>query len=150
VVHFDSYASTVAHELIHSLPYLWSDDQMIKEFKKSWHNSADKKDGNGLQIMRCRERRAHVPAVMGGQEYAPWITQASYYHLIDQFLKSPDPAQVLVKGVPGQERKSLGRGPSARLPSPGGERDPTRTVSRQRLGPGPEGRDGDGPGQLSP
>jgi hypothetical protein len=98
VVHLDSEASTVAHELVHTMPFLWSSDQMVQEFHKDYHNRNDHNYGNGLQVMDFHWRRNHISAVMGSAGYLKWITQATYYHLLEEFRQRPDPDQVLVRG----------------------------------------------------
>ena len=98
VVHFDSSASTVAHELVHTMPYLWSSDQMLRDVKKRYHNSQDRNYGNGLRIIGFRDRRDGVQAIMGPQSFDNWITQGTYWHLLRQFRSRPDPELLLVRG----------------------------------------------------
>jgi hypothetical protein len=98
VVHFDSSASTVAHELVHTMPYLWSSDQMLRDVKKRYHNNQDQNYGNGLRIIGFRDRRDGVQAIMGPQSFDNWITQGTYWHLLRQFRSRPDPELLLVRG----------------------------------------------------
>jgi len=95
----ENYGSTVAHELIHSLPYVWSEDEMVEACGFSYHNSDDNDYGNGVEVYSFgafyRENRN---AVMGPVSLLPHITQCSYWHLIDQFQKPNDPELYLVRG----------------------------------------------------
>lgn len=98
VVHFDSSSSTVAHELVHTMPYLWSSDQMLRDVRKRYHNSQDQNYGNGLRIIGFRDRRDGVKAIMGPQSFDNWITQGTYWHLLRAFRSRPDPELLLVRG----------------------------------------------------
>ena len=103
VARHDSSQYTVAHELVHSMPYLWSRDQMVATFGKNYHNKADNDYGNGAYVSnRGAFLRKNLSAIMstGGIR---WITQATYWHLLSQFNQKPDPELLLVRGFVARE-----------------------------------------------
>jgi hypothetical protein len=101
---------TVAHELIHTLPYLWSDDQMNTEFGFSYHNG-----GLGAVCAEGFDVRDRIyygfninitEAVMYSASPKKWITQGSYWHLLDPLSKPfPDPDLLLVRGIVARDTK---------------------------------------------
>jgi hypothetical protein len=96
---------SVAHEVIHTLPWDWSDGEvkwMSAECALHYHGVADG-IAHGHQITQegapHRSRRDGSLPVMGSQGEDKWITQCTYRHLI-QVLSAgiPDPRVVLVQG----------------------------------------------------
>ena len=95
---------TVPHELLHTIPFSWDSGQMEGECGKDYHNAADRNYGNGVEIwdtLRFMKKRIH--AVMGPAHSSGWITQCSYWHLLDQLVGSPDPDLFLVRGFLGRQ-----------------------------------------------
>jgi len=101
---------SLAHELVHSMPYLWSVDQMVQNFGLNYHNSADNQYGNGVEIHQYyRVMRKHIHAVMGSAYIGKWITQGTYWHLLGEFRSRPDPELLLLRGYIAREgRKAAG------------------------------------------
>ncbi|MEO1803673.1 MAG: hypothetical protein AAFU33_02625 [Bacteroidota bacterium] len=98
------YATTVAHELIHSFPYLWSVDQMESSCGLNYHNSADGDYGNGVEVYSYgsfyRDKRN---SIMGSVSPFAFITQCTYWHLTQQFQQPNDPELYLVRGFLAQQ-----------------------------------------------
>lgn len=89
--------SDVGHELVHTFPFSWAEEEMLGLFQKDWHNKTDP-IANGIDVNAGGMRRDKARALMGPSGGAPWITQGTYWHLID-FLQTPvDPALLLVRG----------------------------------------------------
>ncbi|MFL5350439.1 MAG: hypothetical protein ACJ8AT_37180 [Hyalangium sp.] len=101
-----SYESwdTVAHELVHTLPEGWADDEMVKECGRNYHNKEDL-IANGERITQggvpaARERKAGMVPVMGPSVSIAkiWIAQCTYAHLLQQLTGAPpDPPVLLVR-----------------------------------------------------
>lgn len=93
---------TVAHEIIHTLPFVWAEESMMGLFGKEWHNKSTPL-AHGIDVVRTvGMRRDKSRAVMGPAGYVPWIAQGTYWHLID-FLRAPvDPELLLVSGLLGR------------------------------------------------
>lgn len=103
VLKMGSPAAVVGHELIHTLPYVWSGSNMQSECGFSYHNSADNDYGNGVSLLGYfATMRKGVDAVMGPVSGYPWITQCSYWHLLKQLQGAVDPELYLVSGFVGQ------------------------------------------------
>ncbi len=104
IMKMDNHATTVAHELIHSFPYLWSRSNMISECGFSYHNADDQDYAEGVEVYSYgsyyRDRR---DAIMGSVSILAFITQCSYWHLIQQFQQENDPELFLVRGFLAQE-----------------------------------------------
>jgi len=94
---------TIAHEYVHTTPYLWSATQMTAAFGFSYHNADDQKYGDGAEIHFGTEehRKSHMSALMGMESHIEkeWITQGTYWHLIGEFLAPHDPPVVCVTAV---------------------------------------------------
>jgi hypothetical protein len=96
---------SVAHEIIHTLPWDWSDGQvkwMPVECALHYHGTADG-IAHGHQITEegvpGRSRRDGSLPVMGSQAEGKWITQCTYRHLIEVLSAGMvDPRVVLVQG----------------------------------------------------
>lgn len=92
-----STAVTVAHELIHTLPFVWAEKSMLALFGKNWHNVEGSNIANGLDVS-VLQRHDKAGPVMNG--YNPqWISQGSYWHLIDLLRAPVDPELLLVSGL---------------------------------------------------
>ena len=91
--------TTLAHELIHTLPYLWSKPQMQALFGFSYHNSDDIGYASGPTVTRYyRERFDGTDAIMGPSGGSKWITQGSYFHLLSELRSVPDPDLIVTRG----------------------------------------------------
>jgi hypothetical protein len=106
LVNFDyGTPEVVAHEIIHTLPYIFSGDQMLAECDIDYHNVGSYRVGHGHRITfglkPFRERTDNSTAIMGPVAGGGriWITQCSYRHLL-QVLSAgvPDPRVLLVQG----------------------------------------------------
>lgn len=100
----DNKYTTVAHELIHSMPYLWSVTNMESNFGFNYHNDADHNNGNGVMIKsnyRIVQKDKH--AVMGSDYTVKWISQGTYWHLLNEFRSRPDPELLLLRGYIAQD-----------------------------------------------
>lgn len=86
----------VAHEIVHTLPYIWADKAMLALFQKNWHNKTDR-IAHGIEANGLRRDKSR--AVMGPSGGAPWITQGTYWHLIDLLHAPVDPELLLVRGL---------------------------------------------------
>jgi len=94
----------IAHELTHSLPLtsgtLWSPEPACT---KNYHNTTDKV-GAGHRITlggaENRKRLDKVTSIMGNAKVPQWITQCTYWHLLNVFSKPtiPDPELLLIRG----------------------------------------------------
>jgi hypothetical protein len=101
---------TVAHELVHSLPEGWADDEMQKECGRNYHNKSDP-IANGEHITEggvpaTRERKAGMLPLMGPAVAfsKTWITQCTYAHLLQQLSGGPpDPPVLLVRAFLSKE-----------------------------------------------
>jgi hypothetical protein len=96
---------SLAHEVVHTIPYLWSSPQMVSIFGINYHNDADNQYGDGVEIWPdgFRFLRKRIYAVMGSEHFGKWITQATYYHLLDELRTKPDPELLLVRGYIARE-----------------------------------------------
>lgn len=99
VARHDTNFESIAHELIHSMPYLWSKDQMQSLFGINYHNAADGKYGEGMDVRSwggLRKKDEH--SIMGSAYIGKWINQGTYWHLLNEFRSKPDPELLLVRG----------------------------------------------------
>ncbi len=97
------YATSVAHELIHSIPFSWADNGMTAECGKNYHNSYDNDYGNGVSVRSYGAfYREGKPAIMGEANSFSYITQCSYWHLLKHLQGAVDPPMYLVRGFLGQ------------------------------------------------
>ncbi len=105
----DARVMTIGHELTHASPFVWSDDQMKGLFGFSYHNEEDKHYASGPRIAPNRKPFANVRSMMGPVG-SDWITQGTYWHLLQQFQGAPDPPLVVVRGYLGRQGdRVLGR-----------------------------------------
>lgn len=111
----DEVAFSLAHELIHTLPYHWSDawpfgGAIGSECGINFHNAddaAENRIAHGLEITRNGSAkdaigvgvRKMVP-IMAGQHIEKWITQCTCLHLLKELTKTAiDPAVILMRGL---------------------------------------------------
>ncbi|MFZ5826615.1 MAG: stalk domain-containing protein [Bacillota bacterium] len=93
----------VAHEVVHTLPHLWSEEEMAAACGVNYHNWG--RFGNGHRIIlggaENRERKERYPGLMGPatREADYWIEQCTYWHLLDQLVAIPDPELLAVRGL---------------------------------------------------
>ena len=92
-----SLVGTIAHELAHTTPFIWSRDQMIGAFGFSYHNRDDQRYADGVELFPARSRHDTVESLMGPTG-GKWITQGTYWHLLEQFLARPDPPLIVTRG----------------------------------------------------
>lgn len=98
---------TVAHELAHTLPYVWSSGEMNRDCKEpgDYHNQGVLW-ANGIRIDTAgvpgpRRFVDHDWTIMGGGDDNPdhtWIAQCTYWNLAKTLRKKPDPPALLVRG----------------------------------------------------
>jgi hypothetical protein len=93
----------VAHEFVHTLPFLWSDKEIERDCKTENYHNREMPIAHGILITeRSRQRQdARVP-LMGPIGGTNWITQCTYWHLIEQLRSPPDPRVILVQGRLGR------------------------------------------------
>ncbi|HEX9664669.1 MAG TPA: hypothetical protein VGA49_02500, partial [Patescibacteria group bacterium] len=95
---------TVAHEIAHTLPYLWSSSQMASQCDINYHNLEDRY-AFGHQIVEAgeqnRRRQAQKISIMGSEVSASayWMDQCTYNNLLNQLQKKVDPEIILVRGT---------------------------------------------------
>jgi hypothetical protein len=96
---------TVAHEIVHTLPFAFSGDQMLAECGIDYHNVGSYRIAHGHRItLRSRTRRERArmdnsQAIMGPGSGLLWITQCTYWHVLNVLSAGvPDPPVVLVQG----------------------------------------------------
>lgn len=101
--------STVAHEIVHTLPSGWAKEGMEAECGRAYHNLYDPV-ANGERITEGgevrRERKAGMIALMGPAVSTSkiWVTQCTWWHLLEQFIAGPaDPPVVLVRAWLGKQ-----------------------------------------------
>ncbi|MBV8172775.1 MAG: hypothetical protein JO219_12685 [Candidatus Eremiobacteraeota bacterium] len=98
---------TEAHELAHTLPYLWSSIQMNKQCKQpgDYHNKAVlwangyRIDTNNAPGPRVEEMRQYPFFGVTSPQGSVWIDQCTYWNLARTLVAEPDPAAMLVRGV---------------------------------------------------
>lgn len=112
---------TIAHELAHTMPYIWSRDQMISQCGLDYHNTLNPV-AHGFRITygSAPAARVHVApgtleimgngqlvaapvapgdAVYNANAYTEWISQCTYSNLAQFLQKRPDPQLLLVRGM---------------------------------------------------
>jgi hypothetical protein len=101
----------VAHELTHTLPYLWSSDEMQEECAVDFHNT-DAVNAAGFQLMSGmsevrRLQDAKKSLMSSNQRKGQWIDQCTYRHLVDVLQNPPDPRVLIVQGLLQQAGDTL-------------------------------------------
>lgn len=96
---------TAIHELIHTMPWAWSDAQMVNLCGQSYHNKSDGV-ANGVRMYNMgelsdRNEIDRLPPVMGpaDSDLGVWVTQCTYYHLTQYLAPSSDPPMILIRGI---------------------------------------------------
>lgn len=101
----DRTYTTVAHELVHSMPFLWSGDEMLAGCGLDYHNR-DITVAHGHRItsggVENRARQTNKLALMGPTSSDKWIDQCTYWHMVNELQNPPDPDLVLVRGLLGR------------------------------------------------
>jgi len=107
-----SYESwdTVAHEILHTLPEGWSEDEMQAECGRAYHNKSDPV-AHGERITEdsvpsARDRKAGMISLMGPSvsEATVWNDQCTYWHLTKMLAGGPpDPPVTLVRAMVGRK-----------------------------------------------
>lgn len=101
---------TVAHELVHTLPDGWADDEMQKECGRNYHNKDDRL-AHGEKITEDsepakRERKAGMISLMGPSVPISdvWMDQCTYWHLEEELAGGPpDPPVLLMRAIVGKQ-----------------------------------------------
>jgi hypothetical protein len=96
---------TVAHEIAHTLPYLWSSDQMIRDCSRpgDYHNTLEPY-ADGVRIDVAGKPGYPVgrsgPPFMGkaGDTESQWIDQCTFWHLTNALQAVADPQAIFVHG----------------------------------------------------
>jgi len=92
-------ASTVAHEVIHTSNHLWSEEEMERMFDgKNWHNWEQDHQAHGADI-GDRKIKEGLKEIMGTTSGQKWITQGTYWHLLNIFQAQPDPELFVVRAI---------------------------------------------------
>jgi hypothetical protein len=95
---------TVMHELAHTLPYLWSDDEMTSEcfLPGNYHNKGGAwAFGERLYIQGAPLRfrvENYIPFMTSTQTSSTYIAQCTYWNLANQLARKNDPPVTLVRG----------------------------------------------------
>jgi hypothetical protein len=96
----DKKASTVGHELLHTFPHLWSEDEMQQYCDKNYHNNNDEYYGAGADVWADRSKLIESEtALMGPTTDDKHITQCSYWYLLGALQKGVDPELYIVRGL---------------------------------------------------
>jgi hypothetical protein len=103
-----SVAGTIAHELVHTLPYLWSANEMQSELGLDWHNKFSyvaagpqifkSVAGGGVAPSRLRFTASRCIMEINSHR-AEWISQGAYWQLAKALQQPPDPPLILVSGM---------------------------------------------------
>ncbi len=87
---------TVAHELVHTMPYLWSATAMKHDCGLDYHNTAlDYANGPNPYTGVIRK---NYSLLMGSATEGIWISQCTYRHLVKELQKPQDPKVIFVSG----------------------------------------------------
>lgn len=97
----------VGHELAHTLPVFdWDNEHMKEKCGLEYHNeSGGTSYGHGFRIVKGsgEDRREYLGQqyIMGGGHGTDktWITQCTYWHLIEGLRQRKDPEAILVRAV---------------------------------------------------
>lgn len=106
---------TVAHEIAHTIPFSFAEEEMVAECGLNYHGLAAENVAHGHQVsfsLRPRPaRRDNSPHVMGAypKDVSQWIEQCTYKHLLEVLSTSvPDPRVLLVQGFVGRNEGRSG------------------------------------------
>jgi hypothetical protein len=95
---------TVMHELAHTLPYLWSTDEMRAEcwLPGDYHNQGGKwAFGERLYVQGAPLRfrvEDYIPFMTNTDNPSTYIAQCTYWNLVNQLARNNDPPVTLVRG----------------------------------------------------
>jgi hypothetical protein len=95
---------TIAHELVHTLPFIWSSDQMKRMCNYDYHNLSKRPVAAGESLTMAgapqRMNRDGFVSLMesDGIPSTTWIDQCTYRNLVQVLQKPPDPPALLVQG----------------------------------------------------
>lgn len=102
---------TVAHEILHTLPEGWAEDEMQAECGHAYHNKEDPL-AHGEKITldgqpTTRERKVAQISLMGPWEPLSkvWVDQCTYWHLTKMLTAPPDPPVLMVRAMIGASKK---------------------------------------------
>lgn len=95
---------TAFHEVLHTLPYVWSTDEMSSECDRDYHNFADDGVANGVRLyskgkLVARTVITHKTAILGRGDEGFYIAQCTYAHLVHQLTLKNDPATLFVRAI---------------------------------------------------
>ncbi len=127
---YDGPHDTVAHELTHTIPYLWSDGEMVFDCGFDFHNTNQSGVAHGFRVSYAGQRavnRVHLnnggytymgsktimnfpgsPVQYNENNYTEWTDQCSYAHLVKALQTKPDPAVLVVRGIVSRN-ETMGR-----------------------------------------
>ena len=72
---------------------------MRANFGFNYHNSADNKNGRGVMIKNYyRVIQDGQHAIMGSDYTIKWISQGTYWHLLNEFRSKPNPELLTIRG----------------------------------------------------
>ncbi|MDO8627863.1 MAG: hypothetical protein Q7K42_05330, partial [Candidatus Diapherotrites archaeon] len=91
---FKIEAGNLKHELIHTLPYLWSSDKIEEECGFNYHNG-DFKIANGITYTGVLLEYKNFSDFMG---VGSLFSQCTYKHLLGVLQNPPDPKVIMVRG----------------------------------------------------
>jgi hypothetical protein len=106
IVPWNAESEFVAHELAHTMPFVWSASQMSGQCGLDYHNKV-MKPAHGFRITfggsESREpklKERSITSKSGATEVSPplWITQCTYWNLVKELQKKQDPELLLVRG----------------------------------------------------
>ena len=101
-----SQIDTVAHEIVHTMPWWWRETQMQEDCGENFHDLLNK-IAYGFRIMNgAKEEREKISQripLMGAPRPPRWISQCTYMHLIQELQKMHDPRVVLVRGIAAKD-----------------------------------------------
>jgi hypothetical protein len=84
----------IAHETAHTLPYLWTDEQMKSQCSVNFHNADGSKVANGFRVTLRGE--GHRKLIEGRESFMSqifadterdWIDQCTYANLLNELQK---------------------------------------------------------------
>lgn len=92
---------TVAHELAHTMPFLWSSDEMQAQCGIDYHNQFDLRIAHGFRVTwggaENRAPKDPYNHLMAGFTVR-WADQCTYWNLLKELQAVPDPPVLLIRG----------------------------------------------------
>lgn len=99
-----SPTDTIAHEIVHTMPFWWRENEMKEDCGEDFHNRS-KKVAFGFRIINgdkeVRQKISSETSLMGNPP-PRWINQCTYFHMINQLQNVQDPPVILVRGILGK------------------------------------------------